>query len=93
MKNTIPSHLGAFKLGNGKWNMNNFITEINGFYNNSIYYGGTDSMYIEKKYWELLEKANLEGKQLCQGKNEYQSGGIFYGIFLAPKKYVFTIDG
>ena len=29
--------------------MNNFIREKNGFYNNSIYYGDTDSLYIEKK--------------------------------------------
>ena len=28
-----------------------------------------------------------------QGKNDYNSGGIFYGLFLAPKiKYVLTID-
>ena len=28
--------------------MNNIPTEINGFYNNSIYYTDTDSLYIEK---------------------------------------------
>ena len=41
--------------------MNNFIREINGFYNNSINYGDTDGLYIEKKYWDLLDKANLVG--------------------------------
>ena len=41
----------------------------------------------------MLDKANLVGKNLCQGKNEYKTGGIFYGLFLAPKmKYVLTID-
>ena len=32
VKNTLPSHLGAFILSNSKLNMNNFIREINGFY-------------------------------------------------------------
>ena len=74
--------------------MNNFIRERNGFYNNSIYYGDTDSLYIEKKYRDVLDKANLVGEGLCQGKNDYKTGGIFYGLFLAPKiKYCLTIDG
>ena len=93
VKNTLPSHLGAFILSNSKRNMNNYIREINGFYNNSIYYGDTDSLYLEKKYWDVLDKANLVGKNLCQGKNDYKTGGIFYGLFLAPKiKYVLAID-
>ena len=92
VKNTLPIHLWAFILINSKRNMNNFIREINGFHNNSIYYGDTDSLYIEKKYWDVLDKANLAGKNLCQGKNDYESGGIFYGLFLAPKiKYCLTI--
>ena len=48
--------------------MNNFNREINGFYINSINYGDTDSLYIEKKIWDVLDKANLVGKNLCQGK-------------------------
>ena len=93
VKKTLPSHLGAFILSNSKRIMNNFIREINGFYNNSIYYGDTDSLYIEKKYWNVLDKANLVGKNLCQGKNDYKTGGIFYGLFLAPKiKYCLTIN-
>ena len=73
--------------------MNNFIREINAFYNNSIYYGDTDSLYIEKKYWDVLDKANLVGKNLCQGKNDYKTGGIFYALFLAPKlKYCLIIN-
>ena len=42
VKNILPSHLGAFILSNSKRIMNKFIRE-NGFYNNSIYYGDTDS--------------------------------------------------
>ena len=85
VKNILPSHLGASILSNSKRIMNNFIREINGFYNNRIYYGDTDSLYIEKKYWNVLDKANLVGKNLCQGRNDYKTGGIFYGLSLAPK--------
>ena len=50
-------------------------------------------MYIEKKYWDVLDKAKLVGKSLCQGKNDYKTGGIFYGLILAPKiKHVLIID-
>ena len=69
VKNTLPSHLGAFLLSISKRNMNNFIREINGFYNNKTYYGDTDSVYIEKKDWDVLDKAKLLGRKLCQGKN------------------------
>ena len=59
----------------------------------NIYYTETDSLYIEKKYWDVLDKANLVGDELCQGKNDYKTGCIFYGLYLAPKiKYCLTID-
>ena len=50
VKNTLPSHLGAFILSNSKRIMDKFIREINGFYNNSIYYTDTDSLHIEKNF-------------------------------------------
>ena len=49
VKNTLPRPLGVFIFSKSKRNMNNFIREINGFYNNSIFYGDRDSLYIEKK--------------------------------------------
>ena len=52
VKNTLPSYSGAFILSNSKRIMNNLFREINGFFNNSIYYGDTDSLYVEKKYWD-----------------------------------------
>ena len=70
VKDTLPSRLGALILSNSKRNMNSFIREVNGFYINSIYYGDKDSLYIEKKYWDMLNKANLVGKNLCVGKND-----------------------
>ena len=48
IKNTLPAVLGAFILSISKRIMNNVISEISGFYNNSIYNGDTDSLYIEK---------------------------------------------
>ena len=92
-KNTMPSHLGAFILSNSKRIMNNFVRIIDGFKNNSVYYQDTDSLYIEKKHWDKLDNANLVGGNLGQGKNDYGNGGIFYGLFLAPKiKYCLTIN-
>ena len=92
-KKTLPSHLGAFILSNSERIMNNFIKENNGFYKNSIYYGDTDSLYVEKKYWDVLDKANLVGKNLCQCRFDYETGGIFYGFFLVPKiNYCLTIN-
>ena len=91
--NIMPLHLGAFVLSNSKRIMNNFIHAINGFYTNDVYYTDTDSLYIENKHWDKLNKAGLVGKNLIQGKNDYKDGGIFYGLFLAPKiKYCLTIN-
>ena len=90
--NTMPLHLGAFVLSNSKRIMNNFIQAIIGFYTNDLYYNDTDSLYIENKHWEKLEKVGLVGKNVLQGKNDYKDGGLFYGLFLAPKiKYCLTI--
>ena len=75
----------ALLLSYSKRIINIFIREINCFYNNSIYYADTDSLYIEKKYWDVLDKANLFGEELCEGKSDYETGGIFYGLSLAPK--------
>ena len=46
------------------------MREINGFYNIRIYYGDTESLYLEKNYWDMLDEAILVGKDFCQGKND-----------------------
>jgi hypothetical protein len=48
-----------------------------------------------KKYFDKLEAMGYVGEELCQGKNDYGSGGIVYGLFIAPKvKYtIVLIDG
>ena len=83
--NTMPLHLGAFALSNSKRIMNNFIHAINGFYTKDVYYTDTDSLYTENKHWEKLDKAGLVGKNILQRKNDFKDGGMFYGMFLAPK--------
>ena len=47
-KNNLPAHLGAFILSNSKIILNNLIRVNNDFYNNSLNYGDTDSLYIKK---------------------------------------------
>ena len=91
--NTMPLLLGAFVLSNSKRITNNFIDAIIGFYTNDVYYADTDSLDIENKHWDKLDKAGLVRKNLFQGKNDYRDGGIFFGLFLAPKiKFYLTIN-
>ena len=86
--NTMPLHLGAFVLSISKRILINFIHAINGFYTNDVYYTDTDSLYIKNKHWDKLDKAGSVGKILLQGKNEFKSGGVFYGLFLVSKKSI-----
>ena len=53
-------------------------------------YTDTDSLYIGNKHWDKLEKTGLVGKALLQGRKDYEDGGIFYRLFLAPKKVSFN---
>ena len=87
----MPLHLGAFVISNSKRIMNNYIDAINGFHTNDVYYTDSDSLYIENKHWEKIDKAGLVGKSLLEGKIDYKDGCIFYALFLAPKiKYCLT---
>ena len=91
--NPMPLHLRTFVLGNSKRIMNNFIHAIDGFYTSDVYYTECDSLYIENKHCQKLDKAGLVGKNRLPGKNEYKDGGFWYGLFLAPKiKYCLTIN-
>ena len=90
--NTLPLELAVFILSKGTRIVNIFIHAIDGLYSNDVYYTDTDLLYIENKHWDKLNKADLVGKTLLQGKNDYKDGGIFYGLFLAPKtKFCLTI--
>ena len=45
-------------------------------------------MYIENKHWDNFDKPGLVGENLLQGKNGYKDGGIFCGLFQAPKESI-----
>ena len=83
--NTLPLQLAVFMSSNSKKIMNNFVDAIDGYYTNDNYYTDCDSIFLENKHLDKLDKAGLLGKNLLQGKNDYKDGGIFYGLFLAPK--------
>ena len=44
INNTLLAVLGSFILAKSRRNMNKIIREINGFYENNIYYTDTDSL-------------------------------------------------
>ena len=69
------------------------IIQKRGFYERSIHYGDTGSMYIQKKYWAKLVNIGFVGKDLGLGKNEYSDSDTFFAWFLIPKiKYCSVID-
>ena len=88
-----PCHLGSLILSHSKRLMNDVILALDGFKNHKIYYGDTDSVYIHNNDYEILKTKGLNGKDLYQSKNDYGTGGILFGLFLAPKiKYCIVID-
>ena len=91
----VPLHLGSFILAHSKRIMNNFIITINGFKFCVVYYSDTDSLYIPKALYEILNKNGLVGDDLTKGKNDYGEGGIIFGLYIAPKiKYnIILCDG
>ena len=91
--NTMPSHFRSYILSHSKGLMNDLIEQLGGFYNKSIYYTDTDSLYIHKKHWSDVVDNGFVGKSLGLGKNDYGNSGIFYAWLLAPKKiYCLVID-
>ena len=67
--NTMPSQFGSYFLSQSK-KMNEVNIQIGGLYNNSIYYGGIDSMYIYKKYSSDSVINGFDVKTLGLGKND-----------------------
>ena len=56
--NTMPSHFGSSILSHSKRLKNAVIKQIGGFYNNSIYYTDTDSLYIHENFgltWLIMD--------------------------------------
>ena len=52
-------HLAAFKISNYKRSMNTFIRKNNGFHATNVIFSDTDSLYFERRYWDVLNEAKL----------------------------------
>ena len=85
VKITIPCHLGAFLLSKIKRIMNNLNRDFDGFYRMNINYTETDSLYKERKYWDVLDEAGLVGSNFNRGRNDYKNGSIFLFVFSCQK--------
>ena len=59
LKNTKPTHLDSFISSNKKRYMKDFVGEILDFGTNNVNYTDTDSLHIEEKHWDDLDKAGL----------------------------------
>ena len=92
--NSQPFQFGSLILSHSKRLMNDVILALDGFKNNKIYYGDTDSVYIHKNDYNILIEKGFVGKDLFQSKNDYgENSGIVYALFLATKvKYCIVID-
>ena len=76
--NVMHLHLDAFVLSNSKRIMNNFVEAIGGFKTIDVYYGDTDSLYIESKHWKKINLLGFVGKDMLQGKNNYKNEGVCF---------------
>ena len=68
--NTMLSHFGSYISSHSRRLMNDVIKPISGFYNKSIYYTDTASLYVHKKYWSSLVDNGFVGKPLGLGKSD-----------------------
>ena len=65
----MPSNFESYVLSHSKRLMNNVILQIGGFYNKSIYYTDTDSLYTQKNWSDLVDDGFV-AKTLGSGKND-----------------------
>ena len=73
-------HLGSFILIHSQRSVSNFIPEIDGLKMKNVYYTDTDSLNVEKKHRDVLDKGKPNGEKLCHGENDYRKGGIFFKV-------------
>ncbi len=66
--NSQPFHLGSLILSHSKRLMNDVVLTLDGFKNNKIYYGDTDSVYIHKNDYNILDENGLIGKNFGNQK-------------------------
>ena len=57
--NSQPFQFGSLKLSHSKRLMNDVILALDGFKNNKVYYGDTDSVYIRKKCLQNVKRKRV----------------------------------
>jgi DNA polymerase elongation subunit (family B) len=72
--NTKPIYLGAYILSYSKRIMNEYVDASDGFFSHTIVYSDTDSQYMTKDSYRLVEEKGLIGNELGQCKNDYGEG-------------------
>ena len=70
--------------------MNNFIHAIDRFFTNDVYYGDTDSIFLENKHWEKLDRAGLVGKNPLQKKRLEKRWNLVWSLFCSKIKILFV---
>ena len=86
LKNSLSAHLGAFIASISKKIMNNFVRELNHFYNTNVYYTDTDSLYIKKFIGMCQIKLNWSEVVYAKVKKTLNLiFFLFYVLFLVPK--------
>ena len=69
--------------------MNDVILSLDGFEDNKVYYGDTDSVYIHENDYNIFKDKVLVGKNLFQSKNDYgENAGIVYGFTSSSKSQI-----
>ena len=61
--------------------MSNFLSEIDGFETNNVYYIDTYSLFCENKHCDVLDKAKLVGQDICEGEIDHENSGVFSDCF------------
>ena len=51
---SMPSDFSSFTLSQSKRLMHDVVRQKDGFYNNSVNYTDTDSLYLHQKYWSVI---------------------------------------
>ena len=51
---------------------------MNGFYNNNVYYTGTDTLCVGRKNWNVFYKTKLVQSGSCQDKKDYGEDKLIF---------------
>lgn len=69
-QNMFPSIFGIYILAYSRLIVNRIVECIDGFKQKKVYYTDTDSLYIWKSDFDILDRFGFVGVNIGQGKNE-----------------------